>query len=208
MTRKPGRERDAGRLLHEIGEPLLELDVDVERAVQEPAAGAARAVLPDGRDRPLLDLRVRGQAEVVVRPEHDHLAAAHRDDRVLGRLDGPEEREEAGGAKLVRVPYKFDTCRKVSGSQAGLRDDMRPTEHRFILCGRGPRPVVLSHFVVLCPWNFTTSVRDPAAREIPLPGEPGARLENRFEMADPAPLVRLTRRRPRPSGAARLPCRR
>ena len=96
------RKRHAGRLFHEDGEALFQLDVDVERAVQEAAAGAAGAVLPDGLDRALLDLRMRGQAEVVVRPQHDHLAAAHRDDRVLARLDGPEEREEAGSAKLVR----------------------------------------------------------------------------------------------------------
>src|ERR1039457_5474165 len=95
------RERHAGRLFHENGEPLCQFDADAERSLQEAAAGAAGAVLPDGLDRALLDLRMRGQAEVIVGPQHAHLAAPHRDDRVLARLDGPEEREEAGGTKVV-----------------------------------------------------------------------------------------------------------
>src|SRR5664280_2070705 len=95
------RKRHARRLFHEDGETLFQLDVDVERAVQKAAAGAAGPVFPDGLDRALLDLRMRGQAEVVVRTQHDHLAAAHRDDRVLAGLDGPEEGEEAGGAEVV-----------------------------------------------------------------------------------------------------------
>ena len=71
-------------------------------SVQETAPGAAGPVLPHGRDRGFLDLRMRGQAEVVVGPEHDHLAAAHHDDRVLARFDRPEERPDARRPEVVR----------------------------------------------------------------------------------------------------------
>ena len=47
-----GGEDERGVLSHELGQPLLELDVEVERAVQEAAAGAAGSVLPDRVDRP------------------------------------------------------------------------------------------------------------------------------------------------------------
>ena len=47
-------------------EPLLELDVDVEVAVQEPRAGAAGAVLGDGFLGGFLDLGMVGQPQVVV----------------------------------------------------------------------------------------------------------------------------------------------
>src|SRR5690606_1807048 len=66
-----GREGEGGFAAHERGEALLEAYVDVERAVEQARAGAAGAVLLEGRARGLLDLGMVGEAEVVVRAEHD-----------------------------------------------------------------------------------------------------------------------------------------
>ena len=50
------------------------------------------------------DLRVTGEPEVVVRREHDHLAASfHAHDRPLGRLEGQEALVRACVAKRVQL---------------------------------------------------------------------------------------------------------
>ena len=86
-----GGEGDGRVLAHEVGEPLLEPHVDIEGAVQEPRAGAARSVFPDGGDRRLLHPGVVGQPEVVVRAEHDHPPAVADDLGILRGLDHAEE---------------------------------------------------------------------------------------------------------------------
>ena len=96
-----GGEGERGLALHERGETILELDVEVERAVQEAGAGAARAVALDGLDGGRLDLGVVGQPEVVVRPEHDHAPTVDRDDGVLRGLDAAEVVVEPLTAKRV-----------------------------------------------------------------------------------------------------------
>src|SRR5262249_61714168 len=64
----------------------------------EPAARAGGAEAPSGLQRRLLPPGVTGQAEVVVRPDHDHPPPLDVD---LGAgvrgFDGPEVRIEAGG---------------------------------------------------------------------------------------------------------------
>ena len=97
-----GREDEAGFLAQELGQGVLELLVQVERAVQEPAAGAARAVAAEGPAGGLEHLRMVGQAEVVVRPQHDPLLAVDDDDGVLRFGNRIEVRIEAGGLQLAR----------------------------------------------------------------------------------------------------------
>ena len=72
-----GREGDRGLLAHELGQPLLEPDVEVERAVQEPAPARSRTrSFRIAVDRGLLDAGIVGQAEVVVGAHHDQAPAA------------------------------------------------------------------------------------------------------------------------------------
>ena len=56
-----------------------------QRPVEKPGAGAAGAVLLEGPDTGLNDLRVRGQTQIIVRAEHDPAFALHDD---LGILSG------------------------------------------------------------------------------------------------------------------------
>ena len=66
---------------HPVGELLLELDVERDRAVEQAGAGERRAVGVEGIPGRPLDPLVAGQAEVVVGAEHDRLPALHLDDR-------------------------------------------------------------------------------------------------------------------------------
>ena len=61
-----GGEDDRGFLSHELGQAALQLHVQIERSVEEPAAGAARAVPADGLHGGLFDPGVVCEAEVVL----------------------------------------------------------------------------------------------------------------------------------------------
>jgi hypothetical protein len=86
-----GGEHDGRVLADELRQAPLELDVQVERPIQEAAAGAAGAVLADRGDGRLLHPGVVGQAEVVVGAQHEQPPAPDGNLRVLRRLDHPEE---------------------------------------------------------------------------------------------------------------------
>ena len=90
VDQEAGGEDQGGLLADEPRQLLLELDVDVEGSVQEAGAGAAGAVFVDGGLGGLLDLRVVGQAQVVVAPEHDHFLAVDAHGVFLRGLDDPE----------------------------------------------------------------------------------------------------------------------
>src|SRR5690606_3520719 len=99
-----GREGDGGVAPREGGEPRLELLVQVERAVQQPGAGAAGAVARQRGGGGLLHLRVVGEAEIVVGAEHHEPApVGHRDLGVLRGRDRPVVGVEIGGAQLARL---------------------------------------------------------------------------------------------------------
>ena len=76
-----------------FGELALELQVQIERAVEKSRAGDAGAVPVERVEGALLDALVAGQAEVVVRPEHDPLLALHLDHRQSGALEHAEVRK-------------------------------------------------------------------------------------------------------------------
>ena len=59
------------RLIERQCQGLLEFEMDLERAVQEPGSGTAGAVFLDGRTGGFLDFGVVGQAQVTVGPEHE-----------------------------------------------------------------------------------------------------------------------------------------
>ena len=66
---------------HPLRDLALELEVQLERAVEQPRAGQAGAVALQRVAGARHDARVGGQPEVVVRAEHDPLGALHLDHR-------------------------------------------------------------------------------------------------------------------------------
>ena len=96
-----GREHERGLGPEPLGELALELEVQVDRAVQKPRAGQSGAVAVERVQRALLDALVAGQTEVVVGAEHDPRLALHLDDRERRTLEHAEVREHVvlpGGA--------------------------------------------------------------------------------------------------------------
>src|SRR5690606_20217224 len=89
---------DENRLLaDEVRQPLLKLAVHLQRAVHKARAGAARTEVVDGLLGGFAYLGVGGQPQVVVRADHNDLAALVADDRAFRVLKGDEEGVEAHG---------------------------------------------------------------------------------------------------------------
>ena len=80
-----GREGQHRVDLHEVLQLLFELIVHGQCAVQQARACATGAVLVEGTARRFDDFRVACQPEVVVRTQHDHLAALDGDHGILRR---------------------------------------------------------------------------------------------------------------------------
>ena len=118
-----GGEDEAVFLAEKLGEGGLELLVQVERAVQEPAAGAAGAVAVQGAGGRLEHLGVVGQAEVVVGPEHDPLLAFDDDHGVFRLRDRLEVRIEPrrldliGLGELPALVEQRDVLKGLSGHE-------------------------------------------------------------------------------------------
>ena len=94
-----GGKGQRGLALHEFGQAFLELHVEVERAVEQARAGATGAVHGQRRRGGGLDLRVAGEAEVVVGAQHHELAPLARHHRILGGGDGPVVHVHVRGAR-------------------------------------------------------------------------------------------------------------
>ena len=102
-----GGEQDGVLGAEELRDPALQLQVQVLRAADEPDAGHAEAALVHGALRRGDDVRVVGQAQVVVGAEVQHLAAGspicRPDVAGLGRVDVALRLEQARGADLVQL---------------------------------------------------------------------------------------------------------
>ena len=85
-----GAEGDDAGLAQESAQLLLQLQVHLQRAVEEPGAGAAGAVLLQRPDTGLHHLRVGGQPQIVVGAQHDAALALHHDLHILAGLEGVE----------------------------------------------------------------------------------------------------------------------
>ena len=85
-----GAEGDNAVLPQELGQLRLQLQMQLQRAVEEAGAGAAGAVLLQGLHTGLDDLRLDGQAQVVVGAQHDAALALHGDLHILPGLQGVE----------------------------------------------------------------------------------------------------------------------
>ena len=97
-----GGEDQRRLLADEGGELLLELLVQLHRAVDQARAGHARAEAIDGGLGRLAHLGVRGQAQVVVRAEHQHALAVDLRLRAVVEVERPEEGVDAHLARVVR----------------------------------------------------------------------------------------------------------
>src|SRR3954452_12148494 len=98
-----GREDDRVLGAHPLGDLGLELQVQVQRAVQQPRAGEPGAVAPDRVVRRLDHARVGGQPEVVVRAEHDPRGPLHLHDRTGRPLQPPEVGQDVGLARRAQL---------------------------------------------------------------------------------------------------------
>ncbi len=103
------RGEDERRLaLHPVGELVLELEVQVERPVHQPGAGAAGPVPVDRAPGGFGDPRVVGQTEVVVRAEHELRLAVDHDLAPERRPDRHEVRERVRTGSRGRRPRAAD----------------------------------------------------------------------------------------------------
>ena len=93
---EPGREADAVILVHELGEVVFQLLVQVQRAVQKSRPGAAGAVFPDCGNCGFFQLRMGGQAQVVVGAEHQQALALDDNPAVGFGVNRPEIGIETG----------------------------------------------------------------------------------------------------------------
>ncbi len=138
-----GRKEDGFILPHKVSQPALELQVQVQRPVEETASGTARPVLLHGVLRRFLDAGVGGEPEIVVRAGHDDLLAVHVSRRPLASVD----RTKVGVqvcllclcviSRLIEEALAFveERRRRLNGCvdvfTAGCRALLRPTEVRI-----------------------------------------------------------------------------
>ena len=104
---KAGRERAAGFLVQEIRQFLLQLQMQLQRAVQKARTGTAGSVLLQ-RFQPRFEyLRTGGQPQVIVRAEHDPALAFHDDFDVLPAFQRVKIGVNALGAQIARDGIGF-----------------------------------------------------------------------------------------------------
>ena len=117
--------RDVDELAPEFGQPLLQLKVQVERAVEKATAGTAGAVLGGRLLGRFLHPRVRGKSQIVVRPRHDEFVAIHDGPRAFALLNRPKVWIQ------IRFLHFGVVARRIEEAVTLLK------ERRFLL--RGPR---------------------------------------------------------------------
>ena len=85
-----GAEGDNTVLPQKLCQLRLQLQMQLQRAVKEPGAGAAGTVFLQRLDASLDDLRMDGQAQIVVGAQHDPALSLHGDLHILAGLQGVE----------------------------------------------------------------------------------------------------------------------
>ena len=118
---KAGGKRDDVALAQKLRHLPLKGKVQIQRAVEQAAAAAAGAVFVERLVRGGDDLRVRRQAEVVVRAEHDAPLPLHDDLGVLPRLQLAEIREQIPLAQLVHEAVLIAFCKDVHRASLCLK---------------------------------------------------------------------------------------
>ncbi len=87
---EPRAEGDDAGLTQKLPQFLLQLQMHLEGAVEEPGATAPGSVLLQGMDARLHHIRGRGQTQIVVGTQHDAALALHHHLHVLTGLEGVE----------------------------------------------------------------------------------------------------------------------
>src|SRR4029453_18911277 len=135
-----GREDERRLLADKGGELGLELLVQIERAVQQTAAGAAGSIAPRGPFGLREHARIVREPEIVVRTEHDLAGALDDALAALRPGDRHEVGMQAGGLRVpgMRVPRAAlkevdvgsTSCVKSAGEPrlASANTDLRPRE--------------------------------------------------------------------------------
>ena len=101
-----GGEHQRGLGVQPLGELALELEVEIDRPVEEARAGQPGAVAVERIQRALLDPLVAGQPQVVVGAEHDPPLALHLHDRqrrALQHAEVGQRIELPGGPQLLQA---------------------------------------------------------------------------------------------------------
>ncbi len=96
-----------------LGELGFEIQMQLQRSVEEAGAGTARAVFLERFDAGFDDLGVHGEPEVVVGAEHYAALAFHYDFRVLLGLQGVEIRIYAEFPQLGGAGVAFEFLKKI-----------------------------------------------------------------------------------------------
>ena len=87
---EPRAEGDDAGLTQKLPQFLLQLQMHLEGAVEEPGATAPGAVLLQGMDARLHHIRGRGQTQIVVGTQHDAAPTLHHHLHILPGLEGVE----------------------------------------------------------------------------------------------------------------------
>ena len=93
----------------------FQLDVNIQRAVQQTRSAASAAIFLDGVRRRFLDLGVRDQIEIIVRPEHQHFALAHADfarSAAFAVAKDLEVHVQSSGLQITRTSEGYGISRK------------------------------------------------------------------------------------------------
>ena len=122
----PGRGQDRGLGAVVVGELLLEREVQPRGAVEDPAAGGAGAVLPDGGLGGLDDPGVAGEAEVVVAAQVDPVAAVVVPGHRLGRPGGRHGVRGRAGAGVLAEESPRGGSRAAARRGPAVRTRARP----------------------------------------------------------------------------------
>ena len=96
------REAEAIVLTDVFGNLLFELNVQVERSVEETASGTTRAILVECSLSCIDDTLVASQTRIGIRAEHQHLVTTHLNLRSLLSFNSAEIRIHVGFHKLLR----------------------------------------------------------------------------------------------------------
>ena len=145
------RERRVRR--RELREIALELEMRLERPADEAHRRGAGAVALEPLDAGAHDVRMVGEAEVVVRREDDHLAApAHAHDRALRRLERVEalvrprlaQRVELRADLLLQVRHAAASATARSGAARSCRPRRSRASRRRAGSSARPSSAVMS----------------------------------------------------------------
>ena len=115
VGKETGREQKGTFSAKERGQRLFQFIVERDRAIQETGTGASGTKLASRLAGRLDNARVLGQAEVVVRPDHDLLLATAHDMVPVALLNAAEIRVESLRPGISRIAILSALLEEVSG---------------------------------------------------------------------------------------------